>query len=97
MKTYVAAKRCRFADVEYMIGDTIPMEVINPNRINDLLAFRVITTVDVPDPEPPKDETPPETTDSNTDNGGEEPAEPDQKKDEKAATAKKNRQGKAAK
>lgn len=113
MKIYVAAKRCRFADVEYKIGDTIPTEVINPNRVNDLLAFKVIKAVDVPDPRMPKDETPDakqgneesgsamheadETTDS-TDATGDQPADkPSQRKNSKATTAKKNQQGKAAK
>lgn len=50
MKTYFAAKPCKFADKEYQIGEAIPVEVIDPNRINVLLKFGTIKETEVDEP-----------------------------------------------
>ena len=52
MKAYMAGKPCSFGGKRYMIGDTIPTEYIDPDRVNALTKYGTIRSVDVPDPEP---------------------------------------------
>lgn len=49
MKKIISAKRQKFGDRDYCIGEEIPAEVIDPNRIPALLKLGRISTVDVPD------------------------------------------------
>ena len=50
MKTYVAAKSCKFADKVYQIGETVPVEVIDPNRVCALLKYGIIQETEIEEP-----------------------------------------------
>lgn len=54
---YKAAKPCKFGNQQYYVGDEIPAELIDPNRVKTLVKYGTIAYV----PEPP--ESPSEPTD----------------------------------
>ena len=54
MKKYYAKKPCRFGNSTYIIGDEIPANEIDPNRVKALVKYGVISEDDVPDEQPAK-------------------------------------------
>ena len=47
MKKYIAAKHCNFGGKAYMIGETIPTELIDPNRAPTLVKYGTIFVIAV--------------------------------------------------
>ena len=53
MKKYLSQKPCRFGDRQFIIGEEIPPDLIEPERVPALLKYGTIVTVDVPDEQKP--------------------------------------------
>lgn len=51
MKKYIAAKHCNFGGKAYMIGETIPTELIDPNRAPTLVKYGTIQEVEEAEPD----------------------------------------------
>lgn len=54
---YRAKKPCRFGGRQFYVGDEIPAELIDPNRVNTLVKYGTIVSVPEAASEPPAAET----------------------------------------
>lgn len=69
---YKANKPCKFGDRQFYIGDEIPEELIDQNRVKTLIQYGTILNVPDAASEPPKAET-----GTNTSTGAENGSEDD--------------------
>jgi len=100
MKIYIAAKPCTFGDQRYVIGEKIPAEYVDPNRVNTLVKIGVIQVVEEPDQAEPEEITPEDlNTPDNSDSSDEDSSDEDKPEnadnaEEPKKTGRKSKQGK---
>ena len=92
MKIYIAAKPCTFGDQRYVIGEKIPAEYVDPNRVNTLVKIGVIQVVEEPDQVEPEEITPEAL--NTPDNSDKDKPEDVDNAEEPKKTGRKSKQGK---
>ncbi len=49
MEKYISRKPCKFGDRQFIIGEEVPVDLIDPSRVNVLKKYGVIETIEVLD------------------------------------------------